>query len=273
MSKRYKNNVIINENSVIKKKTNSNITELFEYLDSRNFDNHPLIIDENDNTYTMNNIQDEKYHEMTKGVEFIKTVSELHYKTIFFKDVSKNKYRNIYEKISDNIEYLNKYYLGFIEKVENEIYMSPSHYLFARNYSSIDSSLKYAENELKKWFNLVSSKTKERVCINHNNLSLNHFVKQGKGYLLSWDKYLVDTPILDLYNFYKKEGYKLDFNYLLNIYNEKLELFKEEKILLNILISIPPKIEEIDDEYLNTINIKNTLDYIYSGINIVNKNK
>ena len=50
-------------------------------------------------------------------------------------------------------------------------------------------------------------------------------------------------------------------------------LLKEEKMLLNILISIPPKLEELSDEYENTINIKNTIKYICSGIEIVNKNK
>ncbi len=272
MNKKIRKNATIDENGV-SKKNNSNISELFEYLNSRNFTNFPEIIFENDEIYTMKNINSEKYYEMTEGIELIKIVSSLHSKTIFYKDVSKNKYRNIYNKILGNIEYLKKYYLDLIEKIENEVYMSPSHYLLARNYSSIDSSLQYASNELKKWFNLVSNKTKERVCIVHNNISLKHFKYQGKGYLLSWDKHMVDTPILDLYIFYKNDGYKLDFNYLLNVYNESLELLKEEKMLLNILISIPPKLEELSDEYENTINIKNTIKYICSGIEIVNKNK
>ena len=44
-------------------------------------------------------------------------------------------------------------------------------------------------------------------------------------------------------------------------------------MLLNILISIPPKIDKINNEYENTLNIKNTINYIYSGINVVSKNK
>ena len=84
---------------------------------------------------------------------------------------------------------------------------------------------------------------------------------------------MVDTPVLDLYNFYKKDGFKLDFNYLLKEYSQNIELLSEEKMLLNILISIPPKITEVNDEYLNCKNIKNALNYIYSGISIVNENK
>ncbi|MBQ6285921.1 MAG: hypothetical protein IJK67_06430 [Bacilli bacterium] len=273
MTKKYKNSVIIDGDNVIKNKGDNSLSTLFDYLDDRGFNSHPKIIDEDENTYTMKHIKSENYYEMSRGVEFIKTVSSLHSKTIFYKDVNKNKYRKIYNQISNNIEYLKKYYLELIEKVEQEIYMSPSHYLFARNYSVIDSSLEYSKKELKKWFDLVSNKTKERVCIIHNNLSLDHFMKEGGNYLISWDKHMVDTPILDLYNFYKREGYKLDFNYLLKIYNENLELLKEEKMLLNILISIPLKLEEINDEYLNTINIKNMIDYVCCGITIVNENK
>ena len=266
---KIKNKVTIKDNYVLKQK-NDKIIELYDYLDSRGFNSFPKIIDYDDNNIKSEYIESSKYHEMTKGVELIKTVSLLHYKTLQFKDVSKNKYRKIYDRISSNIEYLKKYYLDKISSIEEEVFMSPSHYLLARNYTSIDSSLKYASDTLKKWFNIVSNKSKERVCVIHNNLSLDHFIKGDKNYLISFDNSLVDTPVLDLYNFYKKEGFKLDFNYLLNEYNQNIELLLEEKLLLNILISIPPKIIEVEDEYLNCRNIKNTFNYIYSGISIIN---
>jgi len=272
MSKKHKNSVIIEDDRVIKKK-NDRLLELYELLDSRSFNNYPKVLSSDDDSINTEYIKETKYHEMTKGVEFIKTVASLHYKTLEYKAVSKNKYRSIYDKISSNIEYLKKYYENMISNIEEEIYMSPSHYLFARNYTIIDSSLKYASDNLKKWFKLVENKSKERVCVVHNNLSLDHFIHGDKNYLISFDNYLVDTPVLDLYVFYKKEGYKLDFIYLLNEYNNNLELNNEEKLLLNILISIPPKIVEVEDEYLNTINIKKTYDYIYSSMNIVNQNK
>lgn len=272
MNKKYKNSVIIEENTVTKK-VNNNILELYDYLDTVRFDNYPKIIDINDREIKTEYIKETKYHEVSKGVELIKTISLLHYKTMFFKDVSKNKYKTIYNKLLSNIEYLTNYYLEAVEEIENEELMSPSHYLFIRNYSAIDGSLKYAREELNKWYKIVEFKSKERVCINHNNLSIEHFIHGDKNYLISWDNYLVDTPILDLYKFYKKEGYKLDFSYLLKIYNETLSLTDEEKMLFNVLISIPPKITRIDNEMDNTYNIKNTYDYIYKGISIARENK
>lgn len=231
MSKKYINNVVINNNEVIKKR-NDDVLELFDYLITRNFDNYPKILSKDDRNINYEFIEEKKFHEETKGVEFIKLVSSLHSKTLFFKEISKNKYRKIYDKLSDNIAYLRDYYDNLIEQIEQEVYMSPSHYLFARNFTALDSALVYAKKELKKWFNIVSNNSKERVCICHNNLSLKHFIKGDKSYLLSWDNYKVDTPILDIYNFYKKEGFKLDFNYLIKIYNENLTLLDEEKKII-----------------------------------------
>lgn len=273
MTRVYKNNVIIDDGVVTKKNKNNNLIELFDYLETRNFNNFPKVISSDDREIKTKYIESKDYHEMTKGVELIKTVSQLHYKTLFFKDISKNKYRKVYDTLSGNIEYLKKYYIEMIEKIESSEFMSPKEYLIARNYSIIDSSLSYASKELKSWFKLVENKSKERVCTLHNNVALNHFIHGDKNYLISWDNYMVDTPVLDLYKFYKMDGYKLDFNYLLKIYNENLELTKEEKMLLNILISIPPKIETIGDEYIDTGNVRETIDYIYSGALVVNDNK
>lgn len=267
---KYKNSVLI-EDKVVKKKYKKDLLELYDFLESRNFDNFPKVIDNDEKFIRSEFIESKPHHEMTKGVEFMRVVSLLHYKTLYFKEINKSKYKNIYNKLSSNIEYLKEYYLNIIESIEEEVYMSPSHYLFARNYSVIDSSLKYAKSELDKWYKKVENKTKERVCTNHNNLSLEHFIYRDKGYLLSFDNYLVDTPILDLYKFYRKEGYKLDFNYLLDVYSENLTLLEEERMLFNVLISIPPKIEMIKNEYYNTINISDSLKYIYSGIDVVNK--
>lgn len=273
MTRVYKNNVIIDDGVATKKNKNNNLIELFDYLETRNFNNFPKVISSDDREIKTKYIESKDYHEMTKGVELIKTVSQLHYKTLFFKDISKNKYRKVYDTLSGNIEYLKKYYIEMIENIESSEFMSPKEYLIARNYSIIDSSLSYASKELKSWFKLVENKSKERVCTLHNNVALNHFIHGDKNYLISWDNYMVDTPVLDLYKFYKIDGYKLDFNYLLKIYNENLELTKEEKKLLNILISIPPKIETIGDEYIDTGNARETIDYIYSGALVVNDNK
>ena len=109
MSKKFINKVIIDKDKVIKKR-NDDVIELYDYLETRNFDNFPKIISKDDRNIEYEYIEEKKYHEVTNGVEFIKTVSMLHYKTLFFKDVSKNKYRKIYEANRDKIKNPNLIY-------------------------------------------------------------------------------------------------------------------------------------------------------------------
>ena len=273
MNKKIVRNKTIIDKEIIRKKKGINYSDLYEYLNERNFNNIPELIEETEKEVILKLVREKKYYEVNEGVEFIRTVSKLHNKTYYYKDTSKNKYKEVYNLLLGNIEYLKEYYNERIEHIEEQSFMSPSNYLLARNYSIILSALNYGTNELKRWYKIVQNKTKERVCIVHNNLKREHFIKGDKNYLISWDNYLVDTPVLDLYKFYKAEGYKLDFSYLLNIYKEEMTLTEEEKILLNILISIPLKIEYLEDEYLNTKNIKNILDYMYSSVKVVNENK
>lgn len=269
MSKKYINSVLIEDNKVIKK-NNGKIEDLYNLFDTVSFNNCPRIIDIDEENVTYEFLEGSKYHELSEGVEFIRTVSMLHYKTLFFKDVSLNKYENIYNMILGNINYLRKYYTDLISDIESSMFMSPSSYLIARNYSIINDSLNISLEFLNKWYKLVKNKTSERVCIIHNNLSLEHFIKNKNNYLISFDNYETDTPILDLYKFYKNEGYKLNFSYLFNVYNENLLLLEEEKLLFYILICMPLKIEKIGNEYLDCINIGKIFKYINTSLKLIN---
>ena len=184
MTRVYKNNVIIDDGVVTKKNKNNNLIELFDYLETRNFNNFPKVISSDDREIKTEYIESKDYHEMTKGVELIKTVSQLHYKTLFFKDISKNKYRKVYDTLSGNIEYLKKYYLEMIENIESSEFMSPKEYLIARNYSIIDSSLSYASKELKSWFKLVENFVEEIMTIHTLCLDSKKGSQLSGGYLV-----------------------------------------------------------------------------------------
>ena len=272
MSKKYKNKIIINEKNVIKK-YNKNIFEIYELFELVNFENYPKIIEYDERNIKYEFIESIKYHEKIKYEEFITTVALLHSKTQEYKEVGIDKYKKIYDTLNNNINYMKKYYEELINNIEEEIYMSPSNYLIARNYTSIilmiDNSIKY----LKKWYKIVENKTNERVCVIHNNLSVNHFIKSKINYLISFDGAKVDTPIWDLYKLYKNELLKLDFVLLFDIYNNNFKLTEEETYLFYTLISIPPKIIKIKDELENTYNISEVFRYIYKTLDFVNKNK
>lgn len=272
MNKRYKNNVIINEKEVIKK-YNKNIFEIYELFELVNFENYPKVIEYDEENIRYEYIKKTKYHEKIKNEEFIKTVALLHSKTQEYKEVGKDKYKKIYDLLNNNINYMKRYYDDLINNIEEEIYPSPSSYLISRNYTSIIMTIDNSINYLKKWYKIVENKTNERVCVIHNNLSINHFIKSDKNYLISFDRARVDTPVLDLYILYKKELLNINFEQLFEIYNNNFKLNEEEIYLFYTLISIPLKITKIKNELENTCNISEIFRYMHKTLNFVNKNK
>lgn len=260
--------IIVNTNEgkkVIKKKSNNDI---YTYLESRNFNYFPNIIE--DSKYEILDYEDEiEMPNDQKMLDMIKLIALLHNKTTYYKEVVEDDYKKIYEDINNNIEYLNSYYTDIITIIESKEYMSPSEYLLARGISKIFNSLNYSKYEIDKWYEIVKEKRKQRYVVLHNNLDLSHFIRNRNAYLISWEKSKIDIPIFDFYKIYKKSCLDYDFSSLLREYERDYSLLKEERMLLFILISLPDKIEFDTTEYKMCKKISNLLDYLYKTDNLI----
>lgn len=270
MSK-YKNNVILCDDCVLKK-YNQNVLDIYSIFDMCGFGNYCNILSYDEEYIRYELLKCKNCFERIRGIDFINVVALMHDKTQKYIDVDSSKYKNIYDLIFGNINYLKEYYDNMIESIEFEKYMKPSSYLIARNYSIIVQSLDFASSSLEKWFKSVENNLSDRVCVVHNNLSLDHFIFSDKPYLISFDRAMVDTPVLDLYILYKKEFNNLNFDLLFNEYNNIFALNDDEKLLFYVLISITPKIEIYNDEFNDCININYIFKYIYKTLKFINKN-
>lgn len=263
---RYKNSVKIVEevnNKYVFKKNTRDLNNLFMYLRSRNFNSFPELLNEDREEYEFSYIEDINAPKEQKMMDIIKLIADLHTKTSYYKEVGHDRYLEIYELLNENILYIEGYYNDLITLIEREVYTSPSHYLIARNFSKINSAINFCKKELESWYSLVKDNTKQRVCVVHNNLKTEHLLKNDKDYLISWDKYLIDTPVIDLYKFYKNEKLSNNFDELLITYEKKYKLKEDERKLLFIMLSIPEKFEFGLNEFINTNNVRTFIDYLY----------
>jgi len=261
--------VIINSNKgklVLKPKSN---LKVYEYLDSRNFNYYPEHIIEDDKYEITSYIDEIEMPNDQKILDLINLVSLLHSKTTYYKNVDVDEYKKNYEELKNNVEYLFNYYNDIITVIESKVYMSPSELLLARNFSIILAALNYANSELDKWYELVKEKRKRRYVVLHNNLELDHFIRNKNSYLISWDKSKIDIPIYDIYKLYKKHCLDFDFEFILKKYEQNYPLLEEEKKLLYILISIPDKLEFDDSIYQTCIKINKMIDYLYKTENLI----
>ena len=245
---------------IIKPK-NKDINELYTYLTNRGFINYPKIIDSSrDEVNVFEYVEDVKLPKEQKCDDLIEIIASLHNKTSYFKEVSEDKFKSIYEDIKSNISYLSNYYNTLYEIGFNEVYASPSNYIFMRNYFKINAALEYANSELDNWYSLVTNETKIRVCLIHNNLELNHLLNNK---LISWDNYMIDTPVIDIVKLYKKEWKNINFSEILERYIYKFPLLDYEKKLLFILISLPPQIKKSNNEFEKCKVISEVMDYVF----------
>lgn len=245
---------------IIKPK-NKDINELYTYLTNRGFINYPKIIDSSrDEVNVFEYVEDVKLPKEQKCDDLIEIIASLHNKTSYFKEVSEDRFKSIYEDVLSNINYLSNYYNTLYEIGFNEVYASPSNYIFMRNYYKLNSALDYAKSELENWYSLVTSETKIRVCLIHNNLELNHLLNDK---LISWDNYMIDTPVIDIVKLYKKEWKNINFSEILERYMYKFPLLEYEKKLLFILISMPPEIKKSDNEFEKCKVVSEVMDYVF----------
>ena len=266
--------IIENENTrLVIKKDNPNILDTYNYLLSRSFDYFPKIIYKDNDYNAYEYIEDVNEPSEQRILDIITLTSILHSKTTFYKEVDIDNYKYLYETINKKLEYLFNYYNDIITLIEKNIYMSPSNYIIARNINKIFETINYCKYEVDSWYELIKDKRKIRVVNIHNNLSLDHYIKNDKPYLISWNKNKIDMPIYDLLTLYKKYYLDFDFYELFNYYESRYPLTNEERKMLFILMSIPEKLVLDSSEYKNSIKCRKFFDYIYKTEDLINEYK
>lgn len=265
-----KNNTrIIDDKIVLKKKKNNDLNNVYKYLKSRSFDYFPEPITI-DNLYEVYPFLEDTYEPSEqKATDIMHLLGLLHSKTTFYREIDIDKNKEIYENISDELEYLNNFYNDLITMIEKEVYMSPSGYLIARNINIIFGSIYYAKHNLEEWYKKIDNNKNERVVNIHNNISLDHYIKNEKPYLISWNKSRIDSPIYDLLSFYKNHYLDFDFDDLFHFYESGYPLKEDERLLLFTYMAIPYKIEIMSDEYEMCIKINKMIEYLYKTSNLI----
>ncbi len=254
---------------IIKEK-NKDLNELYNYLISRGFDNFPKLIDSSRkdlNVFEYVDTINMPKEQMCDDI--IDLIASLHNKTSYFKEVSEDKFKSIYEDIKSNISYLKNYFDTMYEIGFSEEFMSPATYLFMRNFYKINAALDFCDREIDEWYELIKEESKIRVSVVHNNLSIEHFLKGNKEVLISWDNYLIDTPIIDIVKLYKNEYLNMNFSEVLERYFYKFSLLPYEQKLLFVLITMPPEIKMSNDEFNKCKNISKVIDYVFKTEDLI----
>ena len=265
------NSVKIIDNKYVIKKKHPNIKSTYTYLQGRDFKYLPDIIKEDDEYIYYKYIEDISYPKEQRMQDLMLLLSILHNKTAYYKEVDTEYYKHIYEDINNDITDKYKYYDLLISNINSEVYLSPASYLIARNVTLIYKSLDYAQKKIEAWLHEVDNKRDLRVVMIHNNLSLEHYIKNELPYLISLEHAKIDISVYDLVYLYRHYALEFDFIDLLPYYFSKAPFSKSEMLLFLSLIAIPDKIMALDSEYERVKSVRHLLDYLTKTSYILEK--
>lgn len=251
----------INNKKICKKKNCSNIISKYKYLNSKDFHNYidTKIVD----GYEIRDyIEEINISKEDKLNELIYTLIMLHTKTTHFKSISLNDIKIFYEKITDEIGELKIYYNKLFDDNVIYLYLKPSISLLINKISIILIALDNSKYFLDKWYEIMKTKQRKRVVMNHNNLKLSNFIVGDKTYLINFDKSLIDYSIYDLVSLFKNNYESIDMKDIFDLYISKYNLFIEERYLLFSLLLKIDKIDFIDNDVINTRKVNNLIYYL-----------
>jgi len=254
------------------KKVNRKI-DPFDYLLTRNFNNFPKVYSNiKDEVELVEFIEENNIPVEQKLEDLVYLVSMLHTKTTYYKTVDDDYLKNIYESIIDRQEKMYQYYSNLQDMIELEVYMSPANYLLVRNITLVYLALRKSREYIEKWYEIINESKKVRLAYIHGNLEKEHLIEGNDLYLVSWDKSRIDLPIYDLETLYRKSYLDVNLSSILEIYNSKYPLKKEEYYLLISILLIPDKIDLNLFEYQKTKQVTSLVMYLDKIISYLENN-
>lgn len=253
-------------------KLNTNNYDIYKYLISRDFFDFPENFNQKNDNYDLSEyIEEIKIKDDQKVNDLLEELAILHKKTSYKRELDLDNIKKIYESIKEDIIKSKSYYYNLNDGIDKNIFFSPSMYLLVRNISLIYYLLEYSEKEIDKWYQSLPKEKSVRVCLLHNNISIEHLIVNENKYLINWDKSYFGNPINDIVSFYKKYYQNLGLEEVLKIYENKNKLSNLEKELLLIKLSLPERIILTKDTFNDTKLINNELSYLTKVYDYVKK--
>lgn len=256
----------------LKKKKNKNCSKIINYLRSKQFNNVLSFKSDDDDLYEITDyVEEVEMEDEDKATEIVYLIAMLHNRTTFYKSISLDEVKCFYENHIDKIAMLKNYYDNLCYSFDENLFISPSQYLFVRNITVLYTALDYSKQYIEKWYEIMKNKKSKRVAMTHNNLEISHILMGNNPYIINWNNATFESPVMDLYSFFRLNYLRININTLFEVYNSKYQLLKEEYLLLFSLLLIPFDFDFSKCEMSNTKMVYSNFKYLSNVMDFVLK--
>ncbi|MFD1705586.1 spore coat protein YsxE [Siminovitchia sediminis] len=211
----------------------------------------------------------EREGQYKKGIELFRELARLHSITAREVDISESERKEHFDRTAARWEKEKEALEQYIERAEQNVYMSPFQLLFCMLYHEIALAQNYSIRKLHEWFEVTKEQTKGRSVIVHGKVSSDHFLydENGKGYFINFESTRTASPIQDLLPFLSRSlsTYPNKFHEgleWLSIYLKYFPFQKEEMLLFLGYLAHPEGAIHVVDQYFSAGKKKNEYQFV-----------
>lgn len=191
-----------------------------------------------------------------KNMKLFRELARLHTLSAREMPIRKEDRKEHYENTVLSLEKDEEFLVGFLERCEKKIYMSPFELQFCTYYNDIHQTLRFSKQQLEGWYEKTKDEEKIRTVVIHGKLSSDHFLydEKGYGFFMNFENAKLGSPYQDIlpYLFRTLKGFPKnndDSIKWIQTYYQYFPLKDEEKQLMMSYFTHPTALLRVVQKY------------------------
>jgi spore coat protein YsxE len=219
--------------------------------------------------YLMPWLEEDQRFSLEKEVFLIEELGRIHSLTIKEQIYTTEVVADSYTALVNRFEARQLEMERFTEMAERKTYMSPFELNYLTHFHRMMRLAEEAKKRVADWFQLCEKHKRYRSVLCHGRPSRNHvlFNQSGEGYLLNFERSVLDTPARDLAIFFRTASQYTAWDeeetlYWLECYEKSMPLLPEERVLLSSYLCFPEPLFSLIDQYQSNQTEVSQLEYV-----------
>ena len=192
---------------------------------------------------------------------YYQIIAYLHKKSFFIQSEDMSFFERQKENLLSLIQIRKDEFERMMKEFEFKKYKAPSGWMLVLNYYRIVHYLNQAHYYLSQYQEVMKDKNEIRLSLTYNHFDKEHIFVSDET-LISIDRMKINYCIYDLIDIFQNHDELYDSLPLLEYYLKEVKLLKEEKILMQCILSIVPQVQLNLQEEANIYQMSKLICYL-----------
>lgn len=212
--------------------------------------------------YLMPYLQEDNHIKKEMKIKtYYQILAYLHNHSFFIQHEETHFFKKQYDDLFSLIQQRKNDYEELMREFEFRKFKSPAGWMLVLNYYRIIHYLNQAHYYLSQYQEVMKDKNEIRLSLTYNHFDKDHIFVSDET-LISIDRMKINYCIYDLIETFQSQDELFESISLLEYYLKEVKLLKEEKILLQCILSIVPQVQLDLQEEINIYQMSKLICYL-----------